>query len=270
MVFGRRSEDEQAPAFVLPGYEKYPTVVHEVAIRDARPIASELSLDRERFELVEHESVCIDLRDPDELRDRYFEEMVPYIQRRFNADWVIPYRNGLIHRRAEGKAVPPGGWRGVTGPRGPAGFAHIDYAPEAGPMKAAAINQTQGIPIRPYSRLIIVQTWRALSPPPQDFPLAFCDAATVARTDLSFAEYVVSNTGQPDSAHRDCIVRFNPAQRWYYFPRMVANDLVLFTAYDSEAHYGPMSAHSAFDDRNTFPDAKPRESIEARFCVYYA
>src|SRR5262249_19287760 len=63
---------------------------------------------------------------------------------------------------------------------------------------------------------------------------------------------------------------YNPAQRWYYFPEMTADEVILFKGYDSESHYQPRAAHSAFDNRRKHPDATPRASIEGRFFVYFA
>ncbi|MCK1709597.1 CmcJ/NvfI family oxidoreductase [Bradyrhizobium sp. 143] len=271
IAFARRTPDERAPAVAVPNYEHLPIVSHDVTVRNARSIVDELSLDNEGFILIEHETSCADVRDPEVMREKYLEEMVPFIKSYFNASWVVPRRSGVYLRRAAGTAIPKAGWNTVSGVREPAGVAHIDYAPIAGPMLAAAENQIQGIPIRPYSRLMIIQAWRALSPPPQDFPLALGDATTTLDTDILVDEYV-SNTNaqnQPGSTYKSCVVRFNPAQRWYYFPEMNADQLILFRGYDSDAHYRPASPHSAFDDRRRYPNATPRESVEARFFVYY-
>lgn len=188
---------------------------------------------------------------------KYLEEMVPFIKDYFNASWVVPRRQAVILRSARGSTRPE--------VREPTVLAHIDYAPIAGPMLAGIEDRSQGIPTRPYSRLMIIQTWHALSPPPQDFPLAFCDGATVRDTDSVVVDYTFH-----DTTFKLCVVRFNPIQRWYYFPEMTTDELILFKGYDSEAQWSPNAAHSAFDNRRTYPNAKPRESIEARFFVYYA
>lgn len=268
IAFARRTPDEKATSRIVPNYENVPMVSYDVTIRNARPIANELSLDREGFVLVQHQTSCADIRDPEIMRGKYLEEMVPFIKSYFNESWVVPRRSGVYLRLAAGAAIPKTGWNTVSGVREPAGMAHIDYASVAGPMIAAAENQSQGIPIRPYSRLMLIQAWRVLSPPPQDFPLAFCDASTTLETDVAVVDYV-SNKNEPSTAAKSTVLRFNPAQRWYYFPEMRPEELILFKGYDSDAHYDPQAPHSAFDDRHTFSNAKPRESVEARFFVYY-
>lgn len=270
IAFARRSSDEKAPSVIVPNYESHPSVIYDVTVRNARPIVDELSLDREGFTLIQHKTSCADVRDPEVMREKYLEEMVPFLKSYFNASWVIPKPSGLYVRRAAGTALPKAGWSGVSGVREPAGVAHVDYAPISAAMSAAAECQVQGIAIRPYSRLMIIQAWRALSPPPQDFPLAFCDATTAVNTDISVVDYVANTRNEPGSSIKSCNVHFNPAHRWYYFPEMTANELILFKGYDSEMHYKTQAPHSAFDDRRTYPNAKARESVEARFFVYYA
>ncbi|MCP3380275.1 hypothetical protein NLM31_07720 [Bradyrhizobium sp. CCGUVB4N] len=270
IAFARRAPDEKAPAVVVPNYEAYPMVTHDVTIRNARPIVGELSLDREGFALVEHKTFCADVRDPEVMAEKYLDEMVPFIKSYFNASWVIPRRKGIRVRSSSGAAIPKAGWNSVSGVREPAGIAHIDYAPVACPMLAAAEDQVQGIPIRAYSRLMLIQAWRALSPPPQDIPLALCDCSTVQDTDVAVVDYNTDTSrNEPGSSTKGAVLRFNPAQRWYYFPEMTPDELILFKGYDSEEHYKPQAPHSAFDDRAAYPNAKPRESVEARFFVYF-
>ncbi|KRP91011.1 hypothetical protein AOQ73_25045 [Bradyrhizobium pachyrhizi] len=269
ICFARRTPDEEGEATTpTPGYD-FPKVVHDVTIRSARPIADELSLDKEGFVRIQHKVACVNERNPDILRKKYLEEMVPFIKDYFKASWVQTVDLGGVTIRSIGgdsfarpadeketKATVRGIW---------AGYAHIDYAPVAGPTIAARDSQLQGIEIRPYSRLMIIQAWQAISPPPQDIPLAFCDASSIEDGDL-FETYFRSKFGV---THRSRVLHYNPSHRWYYLPEMTSDEFVLFKGYDSEVHYHRWSAHAAFDNRRAYPNAKPRESIESRFYVYY-
>jgi len=63
---------------------------------------------------------------------------------------------------------------------------------------------------------------------------------------------------------------FNPDHRWYYFPEMARDEALLIKCYDSmEDGRARFTAHTAFDDPTTPPDAPPRESIEARTLVFF-
>lgn len=263
--FARRTSEENAPEVTLSKllpkmlighvHEAPPAVSYDITIRNARPIVNELSLDREGFTLTQHKIACANERDQEIMHARYLEEMVPYIKHYFNASWVVPRcPHGVVSRSAGRSSVP--------GVKEPVAWAHIDCVPSVGPIVAKIASQLQGIPTRSYSRLMTIQTWHALSPPPQDFPLAICDASSVRDTDIDLVDYTLGTTLKLGLVH------FNPAQRWYYFPDMSADEFILFKSYDSEVY--PNTAHSAFDNRRAYPNANPRESLEARFFVYYA
>jgi hypothetical protein len=106
--------------------------------------------------------------------------------------------------------------------------------------------------------------WRPLSPPPQNFPLAFCDASSIPPEDLHNARYY-----RFGEANRALFLHYNPNHRWYYLPEMTPDELFLFIGYDSDQHDRSRAAHAAFDNREKYPDAIPRESIEGRFYLYY-
>ncbi|WP_082653929.1 CmcJ/NvfI family oxidoreductase [Bradyrhizobium pachyrhizi] len=265
--FARRAPDEKAQATTpTPGYD-FPKVIYDVTIHNARPIVNELSLDQEGFTLIQHKMPCVNESDPDILRKKYLEEMVPFIKDYFDASWVQTVDlGGLTIRSIGGSSFSRPANQTKFSVRGHgAGHAHIDYAPVAGPMIAARDSQLQGIEIRPYSRLMIIQTWQALSPPPQDFPLTFCDASSIEDADL-LNTYYRSPHGV---THKSWVLHYNPSHRWYYLPEMTSDEFFLFKGYDSAMHYHRWSAHSTFDNRRAYLSAKPRESIESRFYVYY-
>lgn len=264
--FARRTSEETAPEAVTSGLDQ-PMLTYDVTIRDGRPITNELSLDREGFTLVQHKISSATGRDLELLQNSYLKEMVPFIKDYFNASWVLPQlHGGIFMYSGEGRSALPGEVEREHGQvrRHPAAYAHIDYSPIAGPMIAAREDQLQGIQIRPYSRLLVIQAWHVLSPVPQDSSLAFCDGASVFDTDLAAAAY-----GRDGVAHKTWLLHYNPFQRWYYFPHMTQEEFVLSKGYDSEDNWNPRSAHSAFVDRGADPGINPRESLESRFFVYY-
>lgn len=264
--FARRTSDEQGPEIELAAElssmifghidQTPPMLIYDITVHNARSLVNEFSLDREGFTLIQHKISCANERDPEIMRDKYLEQMVPFIRNHFNASWVVARRGSIIVRSASGSSD--------RGEKYPIPLAHIDYVPIEAPMIAAIVSQSEGVPIRSYSRLMVIQTWHALSPPPQDFPLALCDGTTFHDTDIAAVDYAHLGT-----TINFGFVHFNPAQRWYYFPEMTKDELILFKSYDSEVHCNPKTAHSAFDDRRTYPHAKPRQSLEGRFFVYF-
>ncbi|MHB0791038.1 CmcJ/NvfI family oxidoreductase [Bradyrhizobium sp. 5.13L] len=266
IAFVRRTPAEKAPEVTASKGYTEPMVSYDVTIRNARPIVGDLSLDREGFSLIQHRTSCANERDPEIMRERYLDEMIPFIKNYFNASRVVARRQAVVIRDTgeTSSSTPPGEENRQLVNTNVAGFAHIDYSPIAAPMLAALANQQQGIPIQAYSRLMLIQAWRALSPPPQDLALAFCDGTSVLDTDL-----VNTNFENYGVRHGSWLVHHNPSHRWYYFPQMKPDEFILFKGYDSEDGFNPRSAHAAFDNRRAYPDAKPRKSIEARFFVYF-
>ena len=87
---------------------------------------------------------------------------------------------------------------------------------------------------------------------------------------MSEENLVGSELRYPDRTGETYVVTYNPGQRWYYFPKMTADEVVLIRCFDSAREGAArFSAHGAFDDPTTPPDAPPRESIETRALLFF-
>ncbi len=63
---------------------------------------------------------------------------------------------------------------------------------------------------------------------------------------------------------------YNPGHRWFYFPEMRRNEALVFKCYDSATDSrARFTAHTAFNDPTSPPDAAPRESIETRTLAFF-
>ena len=96
-------------------------------------------------------------------------------------------------------------------------------------------------------------------------PLALCDARTIAADDLIAADLVYR-----DRVGETYALRHNPAQRWFHFPRLTPEEAILLKGYDSDERVARFTAHGAFEDQNSPPDAPERESIETRALVIWS
>jgi hypothetical protein len=57
--------------------------------------------------------------------------------------------------------------------------------------------------------------------------------------------------------------------RWFYYPAMRADEALLLKCYDSHGDAARFTAHTAFDDPTSRPDAAVRESIEVRTLAFW-
>ena len=74
----------------------------------------------------------------------------------------------------------------------------------------------------------------------------------------------------PDRTGEVYSLAFSPNHRWLYFPHMQANEAMLLKCYDSETDgRARFTAHSAFTDPTSPPDAPARESIEVRTLAFF-
>ena len=98
-----------------------------VSIRDARTIASELSLDREGFVLLNQDSNISNFFDNDEVRATYYPEVERLIREATGAVKVLVFDHN-VRCRPMAKA----GERGV---QEPVKVAHNDYTVKSGPQR---------------------------------------------------------------------------------------------------------------------------------------
>jgi hypothetical protein len=188
----------------------------------------------------------------------YWNDTIPLIQKLSGAREVVP-------QEASGVRFSPKSDRKHW--LGPAGWAHVDF--EAGEIEQMlrASMERSGREFRPFSRYVMYQGWRALSPPPQDYPLALCDGRTVAAGDLIPIDYL-QDAGGRNRVVRSWGARHSPRHQWWYFPDMTVDEMIVFKGFDSTRPDGVSTLHVAFDD-STAERAIPRISIESRYFALF-
>ncbi|MGH8229235.1 MAG: CmcJ/NvfI family oxidoreductase [Steroidobacteraceae bacterium] len=268
--------------FVAPGVEhntgRYEP--HRVRIRDARPIADHFKLDTHGFALVRHRSSVANFFDKDEVEAVYPGEVERAVQEITGATRVaalgwMARTSGDLSRFAR----PRSGYNHRGGVQPPAGEAHVDTAPDRADRMAEATYRRVFPEGKGYSRYVFSSFWRAFSDPPQDMPLAVCDARSV-RPDEGTTNTMFVVDALPDEAamlgempNEDtvpgaAIFHYNPAHRWWYFSSMTRDEALIVKFHDSDRSRALRTPHTAFHDPS-FPDAKERCSIEFRTIAYF-
>jgi len=252
----------------------------KVTIRDGRAIRDHFSFDRQGFQLLDAPTRIADFGDTDMIDRIYPGEVERHVREAFGADLVVPMgwmirTSGELASRQK-KADQPYTHRGGVQP--PAGEVHVDTEPSR--QRAAAQRAyAQARPDGPgFRRFIVSSFWRTYSPPPQDCPLALCDARSV-RDDEGTPNilWVVDRIPEGDAmfAPMDddaqmaaAIFRHNPDHRWWYFSNMTRDEALLFKFHDSDRSRPWRTPHTAFWD-TSLPGAQPRESIECRSIAFF-
>jgi len=236
---------------------------HAMKIYNARALRDPPSLDREGLTIAHHQTAVRDFRDPDDVRKHYLPEIKELIRDLTGADEVVVLGGGGLVRYTERSPLYRTGMNTQ-----PARFPHVDFTPNTSPGLVDNVFGAPGVHREPGQRLVGYNIWRVLSEPPQDVPLAVCDARSVAPQDLVPADGVYDD-GDPSKwwELEAYLVRYNPAHRWLYFRDMQLDEVLLFRSYDSDRRAGV--PHSAFDDPTCPPDGPPRVSIEARAYAVY-
>jgi hypothetical protein len=231
---------------------------HQVAIHDMRSAWSGLSLDREGFVLRQFGSAVSDFYDPNEVEAAYNPEVERLIKHETGAEKVLVFDHTIRIESDEKRRE-----RMV---RETVKLAHNDYTEKSGPQRVRDLLPPDEAERRLHSRFAFYNLWRPINGPVLSAPLALCDARSVA-----WEDWVICDLVYEDRIGEIYNIAFNPEHRWCYFPRMTNDEVLVFKCYDSlDDGRARFTAHSAFDDPTTPPDAKPRESIETRVAAFFA
>jgi hypothetical protein len=230
---------------------------HLMRIYDGRAVLARLSLDSEGFALTHHESAVSNFYDPKEVEAVYYPEVEHVMKEVTGAAKVVVFDHNV--------RCAPMAKRGENGAHEPVKFAHNDYTIKSGPQRMRDLVPDEADRLLRH-RFAIINLWRPIRGPVEESPLAVCDAHSIAQRDL-----VGTDLKYRDRTGEVYSLAFNPNHRWFYFPQMQKNEALLLKCYDSmEDGRARFSAHSAFEDPTSPPNAKPRESIEARTLVFFA
>jgi hypothetical protein len=228
--------------------------VRSVEIFNGR--GSAFSLDRNGFTFVEHRTAVRDFFDKAELEGVYYPEVAALIGKISGAKRV----HVVDHTLRSGDEAE----REARFIREPLLSAHNDYTEWSGPNRVREV-MGEGAEKLLERRFAIIQVWRAINQPIESNPLAIADATSVAPDDLLIAE-----RRYPHRIGQTYRLKYSPAHRWYYFPKMRRDEALVFKVYDSEkdgrARFTP---HTSFEDPATPPGAPPRQSIEARALAFF-
>lgn len=233
-------------------------------ISDARALSPSASLDTQGFTLVGHKSAVRDFRDQEEIKRVHVDEVRDLLLGLTGADDVEVRGFGVLRFGERSKDS------GALNNSRPARFVHIDISDKTAAEWNAKLAVPEGRQIR---RAAHINVWRVLTPPPQDVPLAVCDARSLSPDDVHFADAMFDDpdgSGNILHSFEGLAVSQNLNQRWWYYPDMRTDEVLVFKTNDTEPGVAHAVAHGAFDDHSCPADQEPRASLEMRgVAVWY-
>ena len=239
-----------------------PMQIVSVDVNDARDRndndeGREFGMHPSGFDLLEFPTQVSNFLEPEQIASTYEAELETFLKAATGCIRVHIFDHTV--RASDPKL------REIKNIREPANLVHNDYTSNSG-FVCLRENLGEDAEHLAKSRFQIVNVWRPLVDPVEDYPLALCDARSVALSQLIDAERRAPNhTGEIQLAVHDS------AQHWFYYSAMRPPEVLLFKTFDSKNDgVNPSSIHSAIRLPDAPSNAKPRESIESRAFVFYS
>jgi hypothetical protein len=227
-----------------------------VTLHNGRLHEKVFALERHGFRFLRHDSKVKEFYDEDEIRRVYYPEMEALIKAESGAKRVVVFDHTL--RTADDELRASKKIREVVR------RVHNDYTEWSAPQRVRDILPDEAEELL-QRRFAFIQVWRPIRHPVETYPLAMADAQT-----LSPADMIVSERRAPGRVGQTYAIRYNPAHKWYWFPRMQREEAYVFKVFDSmKDGRARWTAHTAFEDPTTPPHARPRESIEIRTMAFF-
>jgi len=235
----------------------------EVSVTDARQLAAAPALERCGFMLAKHASRVASFSDAASLDGIYRGEIEELIRGITGAPKVVVTRGVLRWSETAGDTT-----RFVNSR--PGRFVHVDYSRRSFREFAVRhLGEAADAERWLEGRYAAYNIWRAFSVPPQDVPLALCDATTVRPEDRTTGVAVIDAPNAPELRFESSLFHYSPRHRWYYFRDIRSGEALVFKAFDSDESRVQGTPHCAFDDPSCPAGAPPRASIEIRAYAYW-
>ena len=230
---------------------------HEITVYDGRPIAETLDIDRQGFLLMDYATAVKDFYDEDEVRRVYYPEMEEIVKQVTGCSDVLVFDHTIRVDDPELQAS-----RKV---RNPVRNMHNDFTINAAAQRVRDLLRPDVAEARLKKRFGSINIWRPIVGPVETAPLAICGWDT-----LEDANLIPAERRYKERLGGVLHLSYNPNQRWYYFPKMKREEVVVLKCYDSlDDGTAKWTCHGSFQPPGTPADAKPRESIEIRSLYFF-
>ncbi|KAJ8071668.1 hypothetical protein OCU04_001987 [Sclerotinia nivalis] len=231
-----------------------------------RPDVFSFSLDEQRFMIKEHNTKLSweKFVNREKVEEVYLPEIEallrqidPSIDRIYFFDWRL--RSSELATETKGRID----MNNLTSWLHPTRAVHVYQSPAA-VLHRVELQLPNEAEFLLRGRVRIINAWKPLVDPVEDWPLAICDDSSVRNEDLVECDQARRRfRGATMYAHD------SPDHRWYYLSEQRPQEMLLMKIFDSAAHVkATRCLHGYFRNNHCRVDCSPRRSIEVRALVF--
>ena len=230
---------------------------HEMPVRNGRPLRGTFNIDTHGFVFVDHHTQVKDFTDEAQCSSVYNLEVQALIKKHTGASSVVVFDHTL-------RVSDEAGQKSINA-RPTVKGVHNDYTEDSAPRRLREIVGDAEAERRLTKRWAIVQVWRPIRGTVMIDPLGICDGRSMPQKG-----FIRVQRRYKDRTGEVYHIAHNPSHVWFHFPQMERNEALVFKVFDSDTNVASrFTAHSAFDDPATPPNAPARESIETRTFAFF-
>jgi glutathione S-transferase len=249
-------ESDKAKGIHEPGDDP-----HEMPVHDGWHRADSFSVDKEGFSLHNFKTAYDQWDDDTAVAKTFYPEIVEFLKKTQGAKRVLVFDHTIRSKTNISKKLTQ---ESGTSQRAPVTLVHCDYTAESGPLR---VQQLMGDEAKDLlsRRVAFFNVWKPIRRDVEEHPLAMCDVTSSPPDDF-FKLYLRYR----DRNGENYVMRHSPSHKWWYFPKMTPEQVVVLKTFDSETDgRARFVGHSAFNDPTSPADAPTRESVEIRTMVFY-
>jgi hypothetical protein len=251
ITFVKRGKDN--PSYIIkpfgqPSERQGEFDTKSVTIRDARQLETPPNLEANGFQLVPSKTMLSEMIKEADVPPIGYDEVKQAILATTGAAEVHIFDHTIRSSAPDNSE------------RGTARHAHVDYSEWSFAEKMRTLGISTG-----QRRVAQINAWRPLKEPVRTAPLALADCKSLEPEDLIECDLIY-----PDWRGQIYELAHRPSHRWYFYPDMKRDELLLFKGFDSRSGLGiSVCPHTAFTHPDETPDLPSRRSVELRTCVIY-
>jgi hypothetical protein len=249
-------ESENAKDVHAPGDDPREMVVHDGWHR-----ASSFSVDKEGFALQSFETSYSQWDDDSLVRSTFYPEVISFLKNTTGAKRILVFDHTIRSKVNEAKKLTQ---ETNTSQRAPVMLVHCDYTAESAPLRVKQLlgSEAEALLSR---RVAFFNVWKPIRNRVEERPLAMCDV-----TSTSPSDFFKLHLRYRDRDGENYVMRHSEEHKWWYFPHMKTDEVIVLKTYDSETDgRARFVGHSAFEDPTSAKDAPLRESVEIRTIAFF-